>query len=255
MFKRHLFFSVISKVECSPPRSVFLYPLANYTGTAEVVHRGTPGYNGLGDVNCFDKHPMLDYNSTYFDGSNSSFVELRVGTSVNINGDWSFTMFVYSVAPHTGTVFDFIYDGGEQSTDKKWSNTIRLELNETHMLFTLLGREDKDYGSAVIDKPAVFTSETWIPLSVVHDKSDGTIKIKTTNGILYASKNDNENNVKLPLSARIKLGGAYNQYSPFEGSITCFAIYKSKVSKNHFDTTLKECNSSTRGTEPTDIGK
>ena len=254
MFKRHLFFSVISKVECPPQRLVFLYPLANYTGTAEVVHGGTPGYNGLGDVNSFDKHPMLDYNSTYFDGNNSSFVELRVGTSENINGDWSFTMFVYSVAPHTGTVFDFIYDGGTQTNDK-WSNTIRLELNETHMLFTLLGDEDKDYGSAVIDKPAVLTHETWIPLSVVHDKSNGKIKIQTINDILYASSTDNENGVKLPLPARLKLGGAYNQYSPFEGSITCFAIYKSKFSKNYFNTTLQECKSSTRGTESTDIGK
>ena len=198
---------------------------------------------------------MLDYNSIYFDGSDSSFAELRVGTTANIDKDWSFTMFVYSVAPHTGTIFEFIYDGGEQSNGDKWSNTIRLELNESHMLLTMLSPNGQGYGSAVIDKSTIFTSDRWIPLSVVHHKNNGNIDIQTENK-MYTFKPNNEDKVRLPLPARIKLGGAYNRSNPFEGSITCFAIYKSKFSHNSFDRTLQdECNSRRWETKPTEVGK
>ena len=199
--------------------SVFLYPLANYSSTAEVVHGGKPGYNGLGDVNSFVKHPMLDYNSIYFDGSDSSYVELSVGRNNELsNSDWSFVMFMYSAVPYKGTVFDFIYDGLPKERDT-WSTNIRLELNESHMLLTMRGPDEEDYGSTVIDKPTIFISKTWIPLSVVHKKSNGRIQIQTENQMLYKSQDfqNNQNDVKLPLPAKIKLGNAYNLSNPFEG--------------------------------------
>ena len=248
-----LLFPGLPNLRCGD--SVYRYPLADYTGTAEVVQGATNGYDGLGLVTSFTSHPSLPYNSLYFDGSDSSFAEVRVGTQYTVENDWSFTMFVYSVAPHTGTIFDFVYDGIPTEAPPKYSDKIKLTLNDSQIVFTMEGPDGQDYGSDVLG--TIFTSEGWIPLSVVHDEASGDVIIQTFDNEFYESKNyqNNQNNVKLPQPAKIKIGGSYDTPSTFKGSIVCFALYDTKFSKSSFDSTLDECHPSNWPNTPTSVGK
>ena len=220
-----------------------------------MVQGGTNGDDGLGSVSAYTPHPSLPYSSLYFHGTTSSFVELRVGTQFTLSSDWSFTMFVFSKAPHRGTIFDFVFDGQSAQAGQLWSNKIKLELNDSQIVFTMHGPNGQDYGSAVLG--TIFTTEQWIPLSVVHDMSNGEVKIMTLNNEFYKSKDfqDNTKNIQLPQPAKVKLGGAYDNSNPFEGSIVCFALYDKKVSKGSLDDTLDECDPSNWPTFPTSIGK
>ena len=235
--------------------SVYRYPLADYTGTAEVVQGGGSGYEGLGYVSSFASHPSLPYGSLYFSGDPNSYAELRVGTQYTVATDWTFAMFVYSQAPHRGTIFDFIYDGGGVP-GPLWSNKIKLELNDSVIVFTHLGPRGENHGSAVVG--TIFNAEAWIPLSIVHDKKKGDLIIQTYNNKFYVSNNfqNNRNNVKLPQPAKIKIGGSYDTSSqPFTGSIVCFALYDTKTGQSDFDQTLNECNPSQWLATPPSIGK
>ena len=235
--------------------SEYRYPLADYTGSAEVVRTGTNGNDGLGTVSSYTPHPSLPYNSLYFHGTTSSFVELSVDTQYTVSSDWSFTMFVYSKAPHHGTIFDYVYDGPMPQAGVEWSNKIKLELNESHILFTMQGPNGEDYGTAVLG--TIFTAEAWVPLSVAHDSSNGDLIIMTLDNEFYKSKDfqNNADDILLPQPGKVKLGEAYDVSNPFEGSIVCFALYDTKVSKSGFDSTLDECVPNNWPTTPTPIGK
>ena len=233
--------------------SVYLYPLANNTGTAEVIYGGGSGYDGLGYVTSFSSHPSLPYGSLYFEREPYSFAEIKIGTQFIIQNDWTFTMFVYSKAPHRGTIFDFMYDG--TGSDPLWSDRMKLELNDTEIVFTHVGSSGDDHGSAVIG--TIFNTEAWIPLSVVHDESTGNTIIQTVGNEFYKSSDfqNNRNNVKLSQPAKIKIGGSYDATSlPFEGSIVCFAVYDTQIDVDDFDETLDECDPSQWPITPSFIG-
>lgn len=220
-----------------------------------MVHGGASGYKGLGYVTSFPPHPLLPYNSLYFNGTVSSFVELRVGTQNTVLGDWSFTMFVFSRAPHRGTIFDLVYDGVSPLSDPLISNKIKLELNDSQIVFTMVGSDGKDHGCAVLG--TIFTAEAWIPISVVHEEAKGDVIIQTADNVFYLSSDfqNNRNNVKLPQPAKIKLGGSYDGSPPFEGSIVCFAVYDTKFSVSSFNATLTECDPSNWPITPSPVGK
>lgn len=243
--------------EISGQDPVYKYPLADYTGTAEVVYGGRSGYDGLGFVSSYTPHPSLSYNSLYFHGTSLSFAELHLGTEEPISTDWSFTMFVYFSTPHRGTIFDFVYDmsaGGQQG--QLWSNKIKLELNETHIIFTILGPAGQDFGSDVIG--TIFAEESWIPLSVIHDESSGDVTIQTLDTEIFTNKGfyKNQNKVQLAQPAKIKIGGSYDSESyPFEGSIVCFVIHNVKVSLTSFPDALNQCQPIKWRNSPLPIGK
>ena len=235
--------------------AAYLYPLADYTGSAEVMRTGTNGSDGLGTISSNTPHPSLPYNSLNFHGTTSSFVELRVDTQYPVTQDWSFTMFVYSKAPYRGTIFDYEYDGPTPQTGIEWANKIKLELNESNILLTIQGPNGEDYGNAVVG--TIFTAEVWVPLSLVRDTSNGDMIIMTTNNEFYKSKDfqSNPQDILLPQPGKIKLGEAYGVSNPFEGSIVCFGLYDTKFSKSGFDSTLDECNPVNWPTTPASIGK
>ena len=240
----------------SNANSVYLYPLANYTGTAEVVYGGGSGFDGLGYVTYFTSHPSLPYGSLNFCGDSNSFAELHLGTQYTVQNDWTFVMFVYSKAPHRGTIFDFKYDGAGVA-GPLWSDRIKLELTDSQIIFTHLGTNGgADHGSATI--ATIFTTEAWIPLAVVHDESSGNTFIQTMGNEFYKSSDfqSNRNNVKLAQPAKIKIGGSYDQSSlPFEGSIVCFAVYDAMMGVNDFSQTLNECDPVQWPNTPTSIGE
>ena len=235
--------------------SVYLYPLANYTGTAEVVQGGGSGYDGLGYVTSFASHPSLPYGSLYFCGDSNSYAELRIGTQYTVQNDWTFVMFVYSKAPHRGTIFDFKYDGAGVA-GPLWSKRIKLELDGSDIIFTHIGTNGDDHGSAIVG--TIFNAEVWVPLSVYHDESSGNIILQTSGNEFYKSSDfqNNRNNVKLTHPATIKIGGSYDASSlPFEGSIVCFAVYDTKMGINDFDQTLNECDPNQWPNSPSNIGE
>ena len=221
--------------------SVYRYPLADYTGTAEVVHGGSSGYSGLGEVTSFQPHPSLPYNSLYFHGTAASYLELMLGGDYTLKNDWSFTMFVYSIEPHRGTIFDLVYEGRTQQKTGFFFKQIKLELTDSNIVLTMHGPSGQDYGSATVG--TIFTAEEWMPLTVVHDKANGDVIMFTEAQEFYNSKQiqDNQNNIVIQQPAKIKLGGAYQDHTPFKGSIVCFLVYDMKVSKNHFPSALDEC--------------
>ena len=102
-------------------------------------------------------------------------------------------MFVYSKAPHRGTIFDFMYDG--TGSHPLWSDRIKLELNDSEIVFTHLGSSGDDHGSAIVG--TIFNAEVWIPLSIVHDESNGNTVIQTLGNEFYKSSDfqNNRNNV------------------------------------------------------------
>ena len=232
--------------------SKYRYPLAEYTGSAEVEYGGDFVENPC-SKDPFFSHDSLPYQPIYLTGSEDSFLELKLGLQTVVSGDWSFSMFVYSFAPHVGTIFHYLLDNealpvgvtSETETSKLYLTEIKLELNGTHLLFTMLGAWKHDHGSAVI--PSIVNTEAWIPLAVSHDKSSGEVLLVTDNNKFYQSSDyqDNTDNCLLAQPGKIKLGGSYNSpASPFHGSIVCFAIFDSKVSASSFSALLDECQPS-----------
>ena len=225
----------------------YLYPLSETTESAEVVYGG-----GGNDDTCgrsaFLSHPSLPYASILLQRTEFSYLELTVGTQTIIDGDWSFAMFIYSLEPYCGTIFHYVYDSqlpviGE--SEDLYADEIKVELNDTHILFSLLGPNKEDYGSAVIG--TIFTAEEWISLLVAHDEDNGVITIETKNNKFYKSSDyqDNTEGVLLHQPGKIKLGGSYGEMpSAFGGSIVCFGIYDSKISDGNFDNLLDDCQPS-----------
>ena len=219
------------------------------------MYGGLSGYEGLGFVTTFTPHPSLPYNSLYFDGIPSANVELKLGTQYTVDSDWSFVMYVYSYAPHQGTIFDFMYDGSLPQSNSLFTNRIKLELAGSNMILTMEGPSGEDYGSATLG--SFITAEAWIAVGVVHDRSNGDTIVMTKDNEFWKSKDyqNNQNDVLLPQPAKIRIGGAYGVPSPFKGSVTCFALYAEKFSKGSFDQTLDECDPSNWPVTPATIGK
>ena len=248
------FFSGLHELQCADT-PVYNYPLVNTTGTAEVVYGGYSGYEGLGAVTAFSPHPSIENAPLYFFGSDYSYAELKLGEEAALTNDWSFNMFVYSIAPHTGTIFDFVYDGNTQLPDSLFSSRVKLQLNGSHIILEMLGPSGEDYGSAVVG--TIFTAEMWIPLGLVHDKSNGDVTLQTLGIKFYESKDfqDNSNHIKLPQPAKIKIAGAFNESSPFKGSVVCFTVYDKTVSTLSFVSTYIDCGPSNWPVTPPEIGK
>ena len=237
VIKSAFYFAGISDCRYHPAK--YLFPLTDTTGTAQMVNyiSGTRGFNGLGDVTSFDVDQQIitDHKAIHFHGTNSSFVELTVGEQNAIGTEWSFAMFIYSADPRRGTVFDCHFNAGSRGANSQFDSRIRLTLNGASAVLNISQKKN----NISISFKNFFRIEEWVSLAIVH--KDMKIKILTEGTKVHEYNVDDEKMARVTVPAKIKLGGAFDISDHFEGSVACFAIFDTKISKDQFDDLLKEC--------------
>ena len=230
--------------------SSYRWPLANYTGGTEVDHG-----NSVGKIGCTmvsgPNYALLGYDSLFFSGAASSYVELDIG-SENILTDWTFVLVIYISDIAGGTIFHLLYDGPTDSSSTLYSDEIQLKLNETHITLVILGSNGEDFGTVeVLHGLAI---QQWIWLVVSHQANNGNTIIRTVDTILYESLAA-QDNIFFHQPAKIKLGGSYgDQILPFTGSILCVSLYNLPLSYNDLKMAIYYCRPQYWNTVPTNIG-
>ena len=224
--------------------SKFRYPLAVSTGSAETEFGGVAEDNPC-STDAFTVHPALPYSPIYLTGSEKSFLKLNLGRGKVISNQWSMSMFVYSVAPHYGTIFHYVCTATTDVTlVKLYTKEIKLTLNSTHMMFKMVTTLNIEYS---IEIPSIITTESWIPIAIAYDYSNGEFTLMTENNKFYEETDapDTLKNVHIGQPATITLGrSSVNPSTPFQGSIVCFGVYDTKISDNNFNSLLDECQPS-----------
>lgn len=228
----------------------YRWPLANYTGGAEVLYGNNNGKVGC-TVVTGPKPPLVPYYGMYFDGSVSSYVEIGMGTEKNLS-DWAFVVFLFLYDLTGGTILHYKYDG-PTVLSPSYSDEIRIWLNGSHIMLIIRGPSGEDFGTVAVQHGFIVGQRTWLMFS--HGYNDGRIIIRSLDSVLYDSYTAT-NFVYIHQPAKIKLAGSYGYEAlPFKGSIVCLGVYDLTMTYDDIKMSLYSCDPRYWNTIPASIGK
>ena len=231
-----------------------LWPLSPDIGGAD-VWGGVPALPVGCSVIAGETHPDLPYSGLAFSGITSvSYVDVTVSDTSAIN-DLSFTMFIYQTGDVTGTLLHMFNPNAPQMEIDRYPKKVLSEMilfgNETHLVLSLIGPNNADYGRVEIDNPIPLN--TWYPLGFAHDASDGEVTFITWDQELFVQHKDTMlDDVYLGQPTTIRIGAPMQGDAlSFIGTMTCVAIYDGKYSKSDMDKAIERCLPSKWEVKPT----